>query len=130
VFSGALLKSALVVGLTARFGVRGAAAGIAAGFVLSAALNVWAVGRLTGCRPPLLGWAAAGLPALVAQGMCTSLAWGGLPALPLGLRLVAAAAAGSLAYGVCFVGVWRLLRPRLGLPARLPVGMAHGGATV
>lgn len=121
VFAGALLKSGLVLALTRPLGIRGSAMGSLAGFLLTASINLWVVWRLTGCRPPVVGWAAAALPALLADGLAAAGVWHALAASGLPLRLPAAGLAGAAAYGLCFLGGWALLRTRLGLPERVPL---------
>jgi stage V sporulation protein B len=122
--AGAALKSLLVLALTGWAGVRGAAWGSTAGFVLSALLNVHAVAGLVGCRPPWVGCAAVAAPAVVLQLLAAELAWGAAAGMPTPLRVLAAAAAGGVAYAAGFLAAWRGLGARLGLPHQLPLRWA------
>ena len=125
--AGAIVKSACVVLLTAGLGIRGAAWGLVSGFAVSAALNIRAVHALTGSRPPWLGWGLVAAPAVSAQLLAGHGAWVGIPHAAPAIRVGAALVASALAYAALFLGLWRALGPRLGLPERLPVARRGAG---
>lgn len=116
--SGAAAKSALVLALTgtAGLGVRGAALGILAGQLLGTALNVRAVGRETGCRPPFAALAVIALPAVAGQTLAAHAVWVLTPAAALPLRLLAAGLAAAAAYLLIFGVLSLLWGRRLDLP--------------
>jgi stage V sporulation protein B len=107
VVAGAVAKTILVLLLTGRggLGVRGAALGGLAGALVSAALNLHAVQRRTGCRPPWARAAFACVPALLAQGAAAQAAWRAWPAGGVAMRLGLALGASVVAYGLTFLGM-------------------------
>ncbi len=118
VVAGAVVKTALVLLLTGShgMGVRGAAFGAMAGSALSTGLNLQAVQRITGCRPPWGLAAVSSGPALVAQWLGAQAAWAAVPAGALALRVGLAASAGALAYALAFAVACVALRGRIRLP--------------
>lgn len=117
VVSGAIVRSALILALTgSAFGIRGAAAGVLAGFTVSATLNVRAVGGLLGCWPAWTRWAGVTAPALAAQVAAASACWGALGGWVPGIRILLTVLCAAMAYGCVLALGWAAFGERLGLP--------------
>ncbi len=114
---GSVVRSVLILVLAGGvFGIRGAAAAVLTGFIISAGLNLHAVGRLIGCWPPWGKLAAITVPALAAQVAASTIAWGALAGWLPGVRVFVTVATALAAYGCTLALAWAVVGDRLRLP--------------